>query len=63
MECGFCGAKHAGANEPGACVKYWQEQCDDLVARLQFVLDRTPAEDGVYTFPDGVTYDAGKLAS
>lgn len=34
----------------------------DLENKLQFVLDRTPVEDGCYTFPDGDSWPAGSKA-
>jgi hypothetical protein len=35
------------------------EDPEMLAAKLEFVLARTPVEDGVYTFPDGDSWPAG----
>jgi hypothetical protein len=37
-----------------------QREREDLLARLEFVLARTPTEDGLYTFPDGESWSASQ---
>jgi hypothetical protein len=41
-------------------VERLEEERKELLARLEFVLARTPTEDGLYTFPDGESWPASQ---